>query len=132
MSFDSADSFAGQKRVSIVIVEPQLVFVPFLTGLLSRAGFAVIGAFDESTLERIAAIEPRVVLIDVDYLNANPLVVLLMLRESLPQAAICAYSERTDQEWNRACAYAGATRVISKAASQWELLDSIDESLLTL
>jgi DNA-binding NarL/FixJ family response regulator len=127
--FRPTDESVGAKNVSLVIVEAQTLFAPFLTDILSRAGFAVVAMFDGLPLHAIARIEPRVVLIDIDYLDVEPISALENLRALIPKAAICAYTEREEPEWTVACIRAGASCVVSKAASPIEMIDSIERQL---
>jgi DNA-binding NarL/FixJ family response regulator len=127
--FRPTDESAGAKNVSLVIIEAQTLFAPFLTDILSRAGFAVVAMFDGLPLHAIGRIEPRVVLIDIDYLDVDPLSALQNLRTILPKATICAYTERTESEWELSCTRAGASCTVSKAASPLEIIESIERAL---
>jgi DNA-binding NarL/FixJ family response regulator len=120
---DGDGTFA--KPVTIVIIEAQTLFSPFLSHALSEMGFAVTATLATASPDAIGRNEPEAVLIDVDYLEMEPPLAVERLRSILPDAALCVYTRSLDTDVHAACVAAGANVIISKA----ELLPAIVENI---
>jgi DNA-binding NarL/FixJ family response regulator len=109
----------------VAIIEPQRLFGPFLSQLLANAGFTVVSSTDSILVDELGRADPTVVLIDIDFIEGDALAALKLLRSIVPNATICTFTGKVDQNWAVACLFAGANRVISKLASPPEFIDSI-------
>ena len=117
------------KSVLVGIIEPQRLFAPFLTQLLSEVGFSVVASLESMSLDEIGRNEPDVVFVDIDFLEIDPMTALRQLRGVVPRATICAYTGRSDEGWAAACTAAGANCVISKSATPLEIVNGIQRAL---
>lgn len=107
------------------IIEPQLLFVPYLSAVLTHAGYSVIAAGGTIDERELSDQQPSLVMVDIDYAERRELNVIRELRLALPHAAIFAYSDRDDELFTACCRIAGATAVISKSADERSLCDQI-------
>jgi DNA-binding NarL/FixJ family response regulator len=121
--------FRKTQSIPIAIIEPQRLFAPFLTQLLSDSGFNVVVTLDALSSDEIARYDPRVIFVDVDFIEAEPVAAIRQLRSCLPNATICAYTERTDPAWAATCSRAGANCILSKSATPEELVAGIQRAL---
>jgi DNA-binding NarL/FixJ family response regulator len=117
------------KSVLVGIIEPQRLFAPFLTQLLSEVGFSVVASLESMSLDEIGRNEPDVVFVDIDFVEIDPLTALRQLHGVVPRATICAYTGRGDEGWAAACTAAGANCVISKSATPLEIVSGIQRAL---
>lgn len=119
---------SGVKAISVGIIEPQRLFEPFLTQLLSEAGFDVI-ALESSSLDAIGRTDPSVIFIDIDFIDIEAHLALRQLRNVAPNATICAYTGRTEEGWAATCTRAGANCMISKSATPAEIVAGMRHAL---
>lgn len=117
------------RAVPVGIIEAQRLFAPFLSQLLSEAGFTVVTSMDSVSIEELGRTEPSVVLIDTDYVEDDALTALRKLRAVLPEAAICAYTGTLETEWALRSLRAGANCILSKMAEPHEIVDGIRAAL---
>jgi DNA-binding NarL/FixJ family response regulator len=117
------------KSIPLGIIEPQRLFAPFLTQVLSEAGFSVVLSLETLSLDELGRNEPMVIFIDIDFIEVDPINALRQVRSVVPNATICAYNGRTDEGWAAACSRAGANCVISKSASPPEIVAGIQRAL---
>jgi DNA-binding NarL/FixJ family response regulator len=115
--------------IPIAIIEPQRLFAPFLTQLLSEAGFSVVVTLDSLALDEIGRHEPRVVFVDIDFIEVEPVAAIRQLRSIVPTATICAYTSKVDASWAVMCSRAGANCVMSKSAAPAEIVAGIQRAL---
>ncbi len=115
--------------MTIGIIEPQRLFAPFLTQLLSDAGFQVVVALETLALDEIARNEPCVVFVDVDFIDVEPILAIRRLRNIVPDATLCVYTGRDQVEWAAACSRAGANGIISKSAAPSEIIAGIQRAV---
>jgi DNA-binding NarL/FixJ family response regulator len=126
----SPSSSAGPTRaISVGIIEPQRLFAPFLTQILSEAGFSVVASLESLSLDEIGRYEPTVVFADVDFIDIDPVLAIRQLRTVAPDATICAYTGCHDEGWAATCARAGANCVISKSAAPDEIVAGLMRAL---
>jgi len=117
------------KSVLVGVIEPQRLFAPYLTQLLSGVGFNVVASLESVSLDVIGRNEPDVVFVDLDFVEVEPITAIRQLHGVVPSATICAYTGRTDEGWAAACSGAGANCVISKSATPSEIISGIQHAL---
>ncbi len=117
------------KSLLVGIIEPQRLFAPFLTQLLSEVGFSVVASLESMSLDEIGRNEPDVVFVDIDFIEIDAITAIHQLRGVVPNATICAYTGRNDAGWAASCAAAGANCVISKSSTPPEIVDGIGRAL---
>lgn len=117
------------KSVLVGIIEPQRLFAPFLTQLLSEFGFSVVTTLETMSLDDIGRNEPDLVFVDIDFLEIEPIVAIGQLHRVVPRATICAYTGRNDAAWAAECSAAGANCVISKGATPQEIILGVQHAL---
>jgi DNA-binding NarL/FixJ family response regulator len=117
------------KSIPLGIIEPQRLFAPFLTQVLSEAGFSVIISLETLSLDELGRNEPTVVFIDIDFIDVDPINALRQTRQVVPNATICAYTGNTEEGWSAACIRAGANCVVSKSAVPSEIVAGIQRAL---
>ena len=128
--YSPSDSASMKLRtIPIGIIEPQRLFAPFLTQLLSDGGFNVVVTLDTMSAEEMGRYDPRVVFVDVDFIDLEPVAAIRQLRGELPNSTICAYTEKIDPSWAATCSRAGANCVLSKSATPDELVAGIQRAL---
>jgi DNA-binding NarL/FixJ family response regulator len=124
-----SEASGNMKAVLLGIIEPQRLFAPFLTQVLSEAGFSVVTSLDTLSLDQIGRNEPHVVFVDIDFIEVDPVSALRQIRGVVPNATICAYTAGTAEGWAATCSRAGANCVISKSASPAEIVAGIQRAL---
>ena len=117
------------RAIPIGIIEPQRLFAPFLTQLLSEAGFSVVATLESLSLDEIGRHEPKVVFVDIDFLDVEPIAAIRQLRSVVPDATICVYTGNVDEGWAAACSRAGGNCLISKSAAPAEIVSGIQRAL---
>jgi DNA-binding NarL/FixJ family response regulator len=117
------------KSVQVGIIEPQRLFAPFLTQVLSEAGFSVVASLDSMALDEIGRNEPTVIFVDIDFIDVDPVTAIRQLRGVVPNSTICAYTGRADGGWAATCSRAGANCIISKSATPSEIVAGIQRAL---
>lgn len=93
------------------VVEPQSLFVPYLSDVLARTGMRVVRVSQRFDVDDILRTRPEALFLDADYLDVDAADAVSALRAALPQALICAYS---DAITGRRLRGAGADCVLSK------------------
>lgn len=122
-------SASRQVKLSVGIIEAQRLFSPFLTQILSEAGFSVVTCLETFALDEIARYEPSIIFVDVDFLQVDTMIAIRQLRTTVPEATICAYTGRGDNGWAAMCTRAGANCVLSKAATPEEIISGLQHAL---
>ncbi len=112
-------------HVRTYLIEPQRVFVPFLTRLLDDAGLAVIAAREDIDPKDIAAHDPGALFVDVDFFSRGAPNALCRIRQVVRHAALIAFSETDDETFEASCYISGATLVLSKRTGMELLLRSL-------
>jgi DNA-binding NarL/FixJ family response regulator len=113
------------------LIEPQLLFVPFLKRLLDGAGLQVVASGDEIDGKDLSLHDPDVVFVDVDFFDRGALNALCRIRQSLRTAAVIAFSDADDPNFEASCFISGANAVVSKGASAEQLLRTLGAVLGT-
>lgn len=111
------------------IIEAQRLFAPFLSQLLSEAGFTVVTTLETIAVDDLGRAEPRLVLVDIDFVEEDAISAIKLLRAVLPQATICVYTGTVDDAWAATLTRAGANAVITKLASPIEIIEAIRAAL---
>ena len=117
------------KSILVGIIEPQRLFAPFLTQVLSEAGFTVVMSHETLALDELGRNEPGVIFVDIDFIEGDPISALRQIRSVVPGATICAYTGSTTEGWAGTCSRAGANCVISKSATPDEIIAGILRAL---
>ncbi|MDQ2909331.1 MAG: hypothetical protein M3R44_08295 [Candidatus Eremiobacteraeota bacterium] len=107
------------------LIEPQTVFVPFLTRLLADAGLGVVATHDDVDGKDIVAHDPAAIFVDVDFFSRGAPNALCRIRQVVRNAAIIAFSETDDPTFEAACYISGATLLLSKRSGMELLLRSL-------
>lgn len=111
------------------IIEAQRLFAPFLSQLLSEAGFTVVATLETIAVAELGRTEPQLVLIDIDFVEDDAVSSLKLLRAVLPEATICVYTGTIDDGWATTLTRAGANGVITKLATPAEIIEAIRAAL---
>lgn len=96
------------------LVESQKIFLPYLLRVLARGGCDVIETSGVVDAAAIAAREPALVLVDVDYLDHSGPTLICQIREAMNAVTLVALSEFDDALYAASCVLAGASAVWSK------------------
>lgn len=106
------------------VVEPQSLFVPYLSDVLAGAELRVVRVAPTLDVDDIRASRPEALFVDTDFLDVDPADAVSAMRAVLPRAFICAY---TDGEGARAdrLRFAGANCVLSKRSGPGEIADAL-------
>jgi DNA-binding NarL/FixJ family response regulator len=128
-SRSTRDVPAKTRSIALGIIEPQRLFAPFLTQVFSEAGFIIVTSVETLALDELSRNEPTVVLIDLDFIEIDPISAIRQIRGVVPNATICAYTAGTEAGWAATCTRAGANCVISKSASPAEIVAGIQRAL---
>ena len=119
----------GQQTVgTALIVEPQTIFAPHLAFLAFQAGATHVEAVPKAG-DAPAGDPFHLILIDPDYSESNPFDTVRSLAESAPRSAICVITGEHEPGLLLRFQLAGATSVVSKAASDVELVQALRLSL---
>jgi DNA-binding NarL/FixJ family response regulator len=113
------------------LIEPQSLFVPFLKRMLSGAGLQVVATGNEIDGKDLSLHDPDVVFVDVDFFERGALNALCRIRQSLRTAAVIAFSDTDDPNFEASCFISGASAVVSKATSAEQLLRTLRSVLGT-
>ena len=114
---------AGERgRANALIIEPQSIFGPHLAYLTALAGAAQVTIVKdvegESWLPGL-----NLIVFDPDYGEGDPASSVQALAAAAPRSAICVITGEHEPGRARSLHRAGATAVVSKAASDTELVE---------
>lgn len=79
------------------VVEPQSLFVPYLSDVLGRSGMRVVRVAERLDVDDILRSRPEALFLDADYLDVDAVDAVSAMRAALPRTFICAYTESTPQ-----------------------------------
>ena len=113
------------------VIEPQLMFAPFLERFLRDAGLNVVATRNEVNGKDIAALDPAAVFVDVDFFERGGPNALCKIRQAARSATVIAFSTSEDPTYAASCYISGATAVLSKKAGEERLLSSLRKALET-
>jgi DNA-binding NarL/FixJ family response regulator len=111
------------------LIEPQSLFVPYLTRLLSDAGLMIVATNDDVDPRDLTAHTPAAVIVDVDFFERGAPTALCRIRQAVGSAVIVAFSDADDADFEAACHICGANAVVSKRASAEGLLRALRAAL---
>ena len=106
------------------VVEPQSLFVPYLSDVLAGADMRVVRVATHLDVDDIRATSPEALFVDTDFLDVDPADAVSAMREALPRAFICAYTEGEGARADR-LRFAGANCVLSKRFGPHEVTDTL-------
>jgi len=106
--------------VDSYLVEPQSLFVPFLSDVLAGAEMRVVRVATTLDVDDIRAALPEALFIDTDFLSIDAAEAVRATRAALPRAFICAYTEDQGPRAER-LRFAGANCVLSKRTEPGEV-----------
>ncbi len=115
--------------VRTYLIEPQTVFVPFLTRLLADAGLSVIATNQEVDPKHIVAHDPAAIVVDVDFFARGAPNALCRIRQVAREVPLIAFSESDDPTFEAACYISGASAVLSKGCGAETMLRSVRGAL---
>lgn len=111
------------------VVEPQSLFVPYLSDVLARAEMRVVRVAPTLDVDDIRASRAEALFVDTDFLDIDPADAVSAMREALPRAFICAY---TDEEARaERLRFAGANCVLSKRSGAREITSALRTAMAT-
>jgi DNA-binding NarL/FixJ family response regulator len=110
---------------TVYVVEPQALFGPELARLVDAAGGRVLEHSPVLDLDAIISASPNVVLLDLDYTNYHLADVLDVLRAEAPSIRPVVLTAEREAGRLDACRENGAAAVVSKAASERELVHDL-------
>jgi DNA-binding NarL/FixJ family response regulator len=110
---------------TVYVVEPQALFGPKLGRLVGEAGGRVIGTASALDLDAIIAAAPDAVLLDLDFTAYDVADVLDVLGSEAPAVRSIVLTAERGAGWLDRCRAAGAASVVSKAATEEELVHDL-------
>lgn len=110
------------------VVEPQSLFVPYLSAVLETAEMRVVRVATYLDVDDIRRTSPEALFVDTDFLEIDPAEAVSAMRAALPRAFICAYTEGEGASRADRLRYAGANVVLSKRLSPGEVADNLREA----
>jgi DNA-binding NarL/FixJ family response regulator len=110
---------------SVYIVEPQSIFGPELERLVGEADARVAGVSARLDLDDIIEAAPDAVLLDLDYTEHDTADVLDALQAEAPAIRPIVLTAEHARGRIATCRSNGAAAVVSKAASEEELVDDL-------
>ena len=116
--------FAVPDSVDSYVVEPQSLFVPYLSDVLARAEMHVVRVAPNLDVDDMLATHPEALFVDTDFLDVDPADAVSAMREALPRAFICAYTDGAGSRADR-LRFAGANCVLSKKSGPREITDAL-------
>jgi DNA-binding NarL/FixJ family response regulator len=110
--------------VDSYLVEPQSLFIPYLSDVLAAAELRVVRVAPTLDVDDIRASHPEALFVDTDFLDVDPADAVSAMRAALPRAFICAYTDRQGARADR-LRFAGANCVLSKRSGEGEITDAL-------
>lgn len=118
----------GGRRITVLVVDDHGLFRKGLAALLGRRGITVLGEASDGRagIEQACALDPDVVLMDVDMPACNGIEATGAILDRMPDARVLLLTV-ADDEWHAFSAIkAGAGGSVRKTAPPDELFDAID------
>jgi len=109
--------------VDSYVVEPQSLFIPFLSDVLAGAEMRVVRVSPSLDVDDIRATSPEALFVDTDFLDVDPADAVSAMRQALPEAFICAYTDANSGARADRLRFAGANCVLSKRSGPGEVAD---------
>jgi DNA-binding NarL/FixJ family response regulator len=108
--------------VDSYVVEPQSLFIPYLSDVLAGAEMRVVRVSTTLDVDDIRNSRPEALFVDTDFLDVDPADAVTAMRAALPRAFICAYTDGHGARADR-LRFAGANCVLSKRSGEREITD---------
>jgi len=108
--------------VRTYLIEPQTVFVSYLTDVLTHAGLQVVATKDDVDPRDIAVYDPAVVFVDVDFFERGAANAVCRIRQSTRTATVIVLTENDDPTFEAACYISGASSVLLKRSGADQLI----------
>lgn len=118
----------GKPKTRVLLVESNADLLLAATELLGRwRELILVGAagWDDKTLAHARRLDPQVILMDLDRPNTAGLAAIALMRATMPQAGIVAFSLSMENALCRAARIAGADKVVAKDSLSTDLLPAI-------
>lgn len=126
---EAAVAMTSQEAITVVLSDDHHVVRSGLRLLLDADGrFQVVGEADDgsSTLERVLAERPRVLVLDLNLGGESSLELIPRLRAESPQTQIVVLTMQENPAFARAALEAGALGYLLKDVADDELMDAIE------
>ncbi len=107
------------------LIEPQKLFVPFLTAALRAGGIDVVATSDDVDGHDIVAHAPDAIFVDIDFFDRGGPSTLCRIREIARRATIVAISDADDATFEASCYISGANAMVSKAHAAETLIRAV-------
>ncbi len=107
------------------LIEPQKLFVPFLTSVLRAGGIDVVATSDDVDGHDIVAHAPDAIFVDIDFFERGGPSTLCRIREIARRATIVAISDSDDVTFEASCFISGANALVSKAHAADTLIKAV-------
>lgn len=114
------------------LIEPQTVFVPFLSRFLTTAGLEVVATSRDVDFKDIDTHAPAAVFVDIDYFERGGPTALCRIREAARHATVIAFSESEDPLFAAACFISGANFLCSKNDVEENVLRAVKSALFAV
>ncbi len=99
------------------LIEPQKLFVPYLTAVLRSGGIEVVATADDVDGHDIVAHAPDAIFVDIDFFERGGPSTLCRVREIARRATIVAISDSEDRTFEASCHISGANVVVAKSSA---------------
>jgi len=103
--------------VRAYLIEPQKLFVPYLTAVLRSGGIDVVATADDVDGHDIVAHAPDAIFVDIDFFERGGPSTLCRVREIARRATIVAISDSEDRTFEASCHISGANAVVAKSSA---------------
>jgi len=115
--------------VRTYLIEPQTVFVPYLSRVLTSAGLDIVAIGRDVDRKDINTHAPAAVFVDVDYFERGGPTAICHIRDAARKATVIAFSESEDPLFAASCVISGASAVCSKNDMEETLLRAVKDVL---
>lgn len=92
--------------------------VPTLSAALVAAGYPIPKTTNEARVTALGLAHPRVLVLDLDFLDHQALEIIRQLRFVLPRCNIAVFTEKVIREWAAECHLSGATCLLAKTSDE--------------
>jgi DNA-binding NarL/FixJ family response regulator len=111
--------------VRAYVIEPQKLFVPYLTSVLRAAGIEVVATAEDVDGHDIVAKAPDLIFVDIDYFERGGPSTLCRIREVARRATIVAISDSNDETFAASCTISGANAIVAKSGAAETLVKAV-------
>ncbi len=120
-----ADPHLLGDAVRVLVVDDHRTFAELLSGALSAAGMHCVGTAHSSAsaVAMAAALQPDIVVMDIQMPGEDGLVATRRIRAAVPDAVVAVLTAHRDPDWVVRATQAGASAFIPKDGSLTEMLD---------